>query len=123
MKVQAGVLVTSIAILRTVDLTKMKLSTAYKVRQILTKSQDTIDDFETRRMAIAEKHGTLNKEKTRYDFKTQKARKAYEEELNVLLTDELDMDIKPIHIDLLDEYIDIEPQNVPFVEWFVEGLE
>jgi len=39
------------------------------------------------------------------------------------MEDKIDMDIKAIHIDLLDDYLDIEPSNVEYVSWFIEGFE
>jgi len=123
MKIKVSLLITAVGILKAIDMTKMKLSTSYKVRQILNKCEDAIQDFQTVRIQLAEKHGTLNEEKTQYEFSTDESKEAFQDELSEVMEDEIDMDIKTIHIDLLDDYLDIEPGNIEYVSWFIEGLE
>jgi hypothetical protein len=38
------------------------------------------------------------------------------------MDEDMDIDITPIPVDLLDDYITLEPTNIPFVEWFITGL-
>jgi hypothetical protein len=123
MKIKVSLLITAVGILKAIDMTKMKLSTSYKVRQILNKCEDAIQDFQAVRINLAEKHGKLNEEETQYEFSTDESREAFQDELSAVMEDEIDMDIKPIHIDLLDDYLDIEPSNVDYVSWFIEGFE
>ena len=123
MKIKVSLLITAVGILKAIDMTKMKLSTSYKVRQVLNKCEDAIQDFQTVRIQLAEKYGTLNEEKTQYEFAGDIEREAFQDELSEVMEDEIDMDIKTIHIDLLDDYLDIEPGNVEYVSWFIEGLE
>ena len=123
MKIKVSLLITAAGILKAIDMTKMKLSTSYKVRQILNKCEDAIQDFQAIRIQLAEKHGKLNEEQTQYEFSTDEAREAFQDELSEVMEDEIDMDIKAIHIDLLDDYLDIEPSNVEYVSWFIEGFE
>jgi hypothetical protein len=123
MKVKASLLVTAVSILSSIDLTAMRLSTSYKVRQVLRESQDAVKDFETQRIALAEELGTLNEDKTKYDFETDEIGAEFRKRLQVMMDDEIDIDVKKIPVDLLDEYITIEPQNIPYVEWFISGLE
>ena len=123
MKIKVSLLITAVGILKAVDTTKMKLSTSYKVRQILNKCEDAIQDFQTVRVSLAEKYGTLSNDKTHYEFPDDKDKTAFQDELQEVMNDEIEMDIKPIHIDLIDDYLEIEPSNVDFVSWFIEGLE
>jgi hypothetical protein len=123
MKVKLSLLVTAVAILRTIDFTKMKLSTAYKVRQVLAKSQDAISDFENRRISLARELGELNEEKDRYIFTDkEKEEQSFRDQLQEWMDEDMDIDITPIPVDLLDDYITLEPTNIPFVEWFITGL-
>lgn len=122
MKVKVSLLVTAISILKDIDLTDMKLSVAYKVRQVMDTAQDGIDGFEAKRVKLAEKHGTLNEAKTHYDFKDDTAEAAFKKGLQEMLDDEIDLEITKIPVTLLDEYIDIKPVDVKYVEWFVSGL-
>lgn len=123
MKVKVSLLITAVAILRTIDITKMKLSTSYKVRKVLTECQSAVSDFETKRVALAEQHGKLSEDASHYTFEKDEDKDAFQAKMMELMEDEVDIDVKPIPIDLLDEYINIEPNNVPYVEWFVSGLE
>jgi hypothetical protein len=123
MKVKVSLLVTAVGILSSIDLTKMKLSTSYKVRQVLTESQTAVQDFETQRVALAEELGTLNEDKTKYDFETDEIGAEFRKRLQVMMDDEIDIKVEKIPVEILDEYITIEPQNIPYVEWFISGLE
>lgn len=123
MKIKVSLLITAVGILKAIDMTKMKLSTSYKVRQVLNKCEDAIQDFQAVRVGLAEKHGTLSEDKTHYEFDKDEDKEAFQSALVLVMEDEIDMDIKAIHIDLLDDYLDIEPSNVNFVSWFIEGLE
>lgn len=123
MKVKVSILVTAVGILRSIDTTAMKLSTSYKVRQVLNESQNAITDFEAKRVSLASKYGTLSEDKSHYLFATDAAKETFQSHMNALMDDEVDIDIKRIPIELLDDYIIIEPSNVPYVEWFVSGLE
>lgn len=122
MKVKVSTLVTAINILKNIDVTQMKLSTSYKVRQVLTTCQDAIDGFEARRIQLAEKHGTLNESGEQYIFEGDEAKERFQKGLQDLLSDEIDLKVDKIPVALLDEYISIEPANVPSIEWFISGL-
>jgi len=122
MKVKANLIVSAVAILKTIDLTVMKLSTAYKVRKVLNECQVAIEDFESRRLKLAEKYGTLNEEGTKYDFGSDEDTEKFQAEMKALMDDEINIKIKPIPVALLDDYISIEPVNIPFIEWFISGL-
>jgi hypothetical protein len=123
MKVKVSLLVTAVSILKAIDTTAMKLSTSYKIRKILDMSQEAIMEFEGKRVALAEKHGTLNESGQQYEFKTDKDSEKFQSDLNDMLEDEIDLDIVKIPLDLVDEYINIAPINVPYVEWFISGLD
>jgi len=123
MKIKASVIVSAVGVLQAIDTTEMKLSTSYKVKTIMAACQLAIEDFEKKRLALAEKHGTLSKDKSHYDFKKKGSQEAFQKEIQVVLDDEIDIDVKPIHIDLIDDYLTIAPGNMKLVEWFIEGLE
>lgn len=123
MKVKASRVVNAVGILKSLDLTKMKLSTAYSVRMRLNEFQSVMEDFETRRLELAKTHGTMSEDKTHYEFTEEGSKEAFQESMQTMLDDELEMNIKPIPIALLDEYIEIEPINVELISWFISGLE
>jgi len=122
MKIKVSLLITAVSILKSIDTTKMKLSTSYKVRQILNACEDAVQDFEAKRVSIAEAHGTLNEAKTQYDFKDGSAKAEFQKKLQEVMDDDIDIKITKIPVDLLDDYITIEPTNIPYVEWFISGL-
>lgn len=123
MKIKVGRIVTAVGILKTVDTTKLKLSTAYQVKQVLNKCEEAITDFESRRIELAKEYGTLNEDEQFYNFETDEAKQNFQDGLQELLEDEIDLDIKKIPIELLDDYITIEPSNIDFISWFISGLE
>jgi hypothetical protein len=123
MKVKASLIVSAVGILKSIDTTAMKLSTSYKVKTVMAACQLAIEDFEVKRVAIAEKHGTMSKDKTHYEFKKKGSQALFQKELAEILEDVIEMDVKKIHVDLLDDYIDIPPQNIELISWFVDGLD
>lgn len=124
MKVKAGIIVSAVGVLRSMDTTKMKLSTSYKVKTVLAACQLAVEDFETKRREMAETHGTLSEDKTHYEFTEEGSQEAFQAEMQEMLDDEIDVDIKEkLPLALIDDYIEIAPQNVNLVEWFIDGLE
>lgn len=123
MKIKASLIVSAVGILKAIDTTEMKLSVSYKLKTIMAACQLAIEDFEKKRLKLAEKHGSLVKDKSHYEFKKKGSQEAFQKEIQEVLDDTIDMDVKKIHIDLIDEYITIAPGNIQFVEWFIEGLE
>ena len=122
MNIEVNLLVTAVGVLKTLDTTKMKLNTAYKLKQILNSCQDAINDFEGRRIGLAQKYGKLPEGEQFYQFPDDTARESFQSELTELLSQEIDVNIKKIHIDEISDYLEIEPSNIPFIEWFVDGL-
>ncbi len=123
MKIKASLIVTAVGVLKAIDTTAMKLSTSYKVKTILAACQLASEDFEAKRIKMAEKHGTLSKDKTHYEFTKKGSQAEFQKEMAVILDDTIDMDIKKIPLELIDDYITIEPGNIQFVEWFITGLD
>jgi len=122
MKVKVSLLVTAVSILKDIDTTEMKLSTAYKVSQLMKTTQESIDGFDARRVKLAEKHGTLNEENTHYNFADTEAEDTFKKDLNAMLDDEIDLKITKIPVALLDDYINIKPSDIKYVEWFISGI-
>lgn len=123
MKIKASLIVSAVGVLQAIDTTKMKLSTSYKVKTVMAACQVAIEDFEAKRLKLAEKHGTLSKDKSHYDFKKKGSQEAFQKEIQVVLDDVIDIEIKKIPLDLIDDYLDIAPGNIKLVEWFIDGFE
>ena len=123
MKIKASLIVSAVGVLKAIDTTKMKLSTSYKVKTVLAACPLAIEDFEAKRVKMAEEHGTMSKDKTHYEFKKKGSQEAFQKEMKAVLDDDIDMDVKKIHISLIDDYLDIEPGNIMLVEWFIDGLD
>ncbi len=123
MKVKAQTLVQAVPLLQKLDFMDMKLSTAHKLRKILKEAQEAISDFEQRRIALAQEHGELNEEKTKYEFKTDEMQEQFQNKLQALLDEDLELDIKPIPIELVDDHINVAPAGVELLEWAVSGLD
>jgi len=123
MKIKTSVIVSALGVLKAIDTTKMKLSTSYKVKTILAACQLAMEDFEAKRIKMAESHGTLSKDKSHYEFTKKGSQAAFEIDMQAMMDDMIDMDIKKIPLSLVDDYIDVEPTNVNLVEWFIDGLD
>ena len=124
MKIKASLIVSAVGVLKAIDTTDMKLSTSYKVKTILAACQLAVEDFEAKRIKMAEKHGTLVEDKTHFEFTKKGSQEAFQKEMQTILDDNIDMGIiKKIPLELIDDYITIAPGNVQYVEWFISGLE
>jgi len=123
MKIKASLIVSAVGVLKAIDTTAMKLSTSYKVKTVLAACQLAVEDFEAKRIKMAEKHGTLSKDKSHFEFTKKGAQEAFQKEMSVILDDNIDITVKKIPLVLLDEYLDIAPGNIQFVEWFISGFE
>ena len=124
MKIKASLIVSAVGVLQAIDTTAMKLSTSYKVKTIMAACQLAIEDFEKKRLVLAEKYGSLVKDKSHYEFKKKGSQEKFQKEMQEILDDTIDIDIsKKIPLELIDDYITIAPGNIQFVEWFIEGLE
>lgn len=123
MKIKASLIVSAVGVLQAIDTTAMKLSTSYKVKTVLAACQLAVEDFEAKRLKIAEVHGKLSEDKSHYEFKKKGSQEAFQKEMEVILADNIDMDIKKIPLELLDDHLSIAPANIQFVEWFISGLD
>lgn len=123
MKIKASLIVSAVGVLKAIDTTAMKLSTSYKVKTVLAACQLAVEDFEAKRIKMAEKHGSLSKDKSHFEFKKEGAQEAFQKEMAVILDDNIDISVKKIPLALLDDYLNIAPGNIQFVEWFISGLE
>lgn len=123
MKIKASLIVTAVGVLKAIDTTAMKLSTSYKVKTILASCQLAVEDFEKKRIKMAEKHGTLSEDKSHFEFTKKGSQEAFKKEMQTILDDKITMSIKKIPLELIDDYINIEPGNVQYIEWFVSGLD
>lgn len=120
MKIKAQHVIGVLGILKTIDTAQMKLSTAHKVKKVLNVCQEAVGDFEDRRIAMAQKHGTLNKAKTHYDFADDDAQKAFQDDLQEMLDDELDMNFEKIPLSMIDDYITLAPASIDLVDWLID---
>lgn len=122
MKVKAEILLQAVPILKNLDMMEMKLSVAHKMKKIIQEAQIAIEDVEARRIKLAETYGTLNEDKSKYEFE-EGQHELFADELKKIFDEEIDLDIKPIPVELVDEHINIAPAGVGLVSWAITGLE
>ena len=123
MKIKAALIVSAVGVLKNIDTTAMKLSTSYKVKTILGACQVAIEDFEAKRIKLAEEHGTLSKDKSHYKFSKKGSQEAFQKGMEEMLDDEIEIEVQKIPLELIDDYIEVEPSQIEFVSWFIEGLD
>lgn len=73
--------------------------------------------YEGERIKLCEKYGTLNKEKHIYEFEDE-AYKSFETDINVLQSQEVELDIKLIDISDLE----LSAQEIISIETFIEVI-
>jgi len=118
---KVSTLIGSVATLGKIDVMTLKLSTAYKVNKILAECKLAVAEFEQRRIELAKKYGTLSEDEQQYTFEDE-ARELFSKELEEMLDEEVDMEFKKIPAADLEDRLDISPGEIPFVEWFIDGL-
>ena len=120
MNIELSTLVTAAHILRSANLKALPISHALKLNRLINEVSPAIQMFEERRLDIAKRHGTLSEDKRNYNFETDEAKEAFQEELKGLLAEEVEINVAKIEPEILDEVIQIEPANVKYVEWFLD---
>jgi hypothetical protein len=119
---KVSTLIGSVTTLDKIDLMTLKLSTAYKLNKILKECKLAVSDFEARRLELAKEHGKLTKDGLQYSF-TEKNRVIFTAAMSELLDDDVELTFKKIPLADLDDRLELSPSEMPFVEWFIDGLE
>lgn len=85
---------------------------SYRLAKLVKAVNDELNVYDGERIKLCEKYGTLNKEKRIYEFEDGEY-KSFETDINVLQSQEVELDIKPIDIIGLElsasDIINIEP--------------
>lgn len=85
---------------------------SYRLAKLVKTINDELNVYDGERIKLCEKYGTLNKEKRIYEFEDGEY-KSFETDINVLQSQEVELDVKPIDISDLElsasDIINIEP--------------
>lgn len=85
---------------------------SYRLAKLVKAVNDELAIYNSERIKLCEKYGTANKEKGIYEFQGENAEKAGAD-LDVLQSQEVELDVKPIDISDLElsasDIINIEP--------------
>ena len=91
---------------------------SYRLAKLVKAVDDEINVYDGERIKLCEKYGTLNKEKHIYEFKDEEY-KSFETDINVLQSQEVELDVKPIDISDLE----LSAQDIINIEPFIEVID
>ena len=91
---------------------------SYRLAKLVKAVNDELSIYEGERIKLCEKYGTLNKEKRIYEFEDE-AYKSFETDINVLQSQEVELDIKLIDISDLE----LSAQEIISIEPFIEVID
>ena len=90
---------------------------SYRLAKLVKAVNDELNVYDGERIKLCEKYGTLNKEKHIYEFEDE-AYKSFETDINVLQSQEVELDIKLIDISDLE----LSAQDIISIEPFIEVI-
>lgn len=90
---------------------------SYRLAKLIKAIDGEINVYDGERIKLCEKCGTLNKEKHIYEFEDE-AYKSFETDINVLQSQEVELDIKLIDISDLE----LSAQDIISIEPFIEVI-
>ena len=90
---------------------------SYRLAKLVKVVNNELSRYEGERIKLCEKYGTLNKEKHIYEFEDE-AYKSFETDINVLQSQEVELDIKLIDISDLE----LSAQDIINIEPFIEVI-
>lgn len=90
---------------------------SYRLAKLIKAIDGEINVYDGERIKLCEKYGTLNKEKHIYEFEDE-AYKSFEADINVLQSQEVELDIKLIDISDLE----LSAQDIINIEPFIEVI-
>ncbi len=88
---------------------------SYRLAKVVKAVNDEINVYEGERIKLCEKYGTLNKEANKYDINDTDG---FYRDSAVLLSQEVDLDAKPIDISSLE----LSAQDIINIEPFIEVI-
>ena len=90
---------------------------SYRLAKLVKAIYGEINVYDGERIKLCEKYGTLNKEKHIYEFEDE-TYKSFETDINVLQSQEIELDIKLIDISDLE----LSAQDIISIEPFIEVI-
>ena len=90
---------------------------SYRLAKLIKAINSEMGVYEGERIKLCEKYGTLNKEKHIYEFEDEEY-KSFEADINVLQSQEVELDIKLIDISDLE----LSAQDIINIEPFIEVI-
>lgn len=89
---------------------------SYKLAKLIKAVDAEISVYDSERIKLCERYGTLNKEKNNYEIND---RDSFNEEIKELQSQEVELDIKPVEIGGLE----LSAQDIINIEPFIEVVD
>jgi hypothetical protein len=118
MKLTLRKLVNAVEALQVIGREKMGVKLAYRIERNVGRINVELEAYQKARRALVMKHGQEDpKEPGRFEI-PRKNKKAFNDELEILLAEEVDVDIRPIGLEELT--FDVAPLHLLALEWMLE---
>lgn len=89
---------------------------SYRLAKLIKAVDAEISVYDSERIKLCERYGTLNKEKNNYDIND---RDGFNEDIKELQGQEVELDVKPVEIDGLE----LSAQDIINIEPFIEVVD
>jgi len=116
MNLKLSVLFDSVGALQLLSQKELPGRVAFVVARNTKNIAPVVDDFLKSRAAVLEKHGTLNEDKTRYDWLSDEHQNEGEAEMKQLLETEVEVNVTQIEVAALDS-IQMPPAAMASIMW------
>lgn len=90
---------------------------SYRLAKLVKAVNDELSVYDGERIKLCEKYGTLDKDNGVYKFEGEN-REKFNADINVLLSQEVELDVKPIDISNLE----LSAQDIISIEPFIEVI-
>lgn len=97
---------------------KMKISTSYKLKKIIDEVNEISKSFDDSRKELLANYAELSQDGEQYTFRDDDAKLAYQNELQVILSDTIVFDFKSISVDEMAN-IELDMSGYESIEWFM----
>lgn len=124
MKVKVIHILNAVPILKELNQTKVKLSVSYKLKKIIQECNIVSSSFDDKNKELLTKYAVHDSKKDTFTFpkKAVAKSKAYQEAIDKIIQDTIDIEVPMLMAEEVEEYLNIEPSKLDIVEWFIKEV-
>jgi len=96
------------------------VKTAFRLGKLAVKLQEELQFFQKTRLSLLEKYGTINKEDDTVSIEDEDKRKQFTEDIQQVLSEQINIDFNPINISDLGEDLKISAAEIIVLERIIK---